>query len=158
MLRKLIGTIRRQPKHTRDNVALGIASTVTFVVAAVWLVNAPATFSGMLGVDTQENQTASFFDKMSEQTASVKDAFTDEDSPVASVKDLIAEYQSEIVATTSVQSESENTDVLGTTSSEQSGSQETQRFTTESTYETVEPKEVRIQTVSKSTTSTITNE
>jgi hypothetical protein len=158
MLRKLIGTIRRQPKHTRDNVALGIASTVTFVVAAVWMLNAPATFSGMLGVDGGEGQTANFFDKMSEQTAAVKEVFTAEDSPAASVKDLIADYQAEVSATTSAQSESENTAASATTSSPQSASQQPESFTTDSSYETDKPKEVRIQAISKATTSTTTNE
>jgi hypothetical protein len=81
MLSKLIGKLRRQPKKTRDNVALGIASTFTFVVAAFWLFNIPNTFTGMLSMDSQASeQTENFMDKMTEQTAAVKEALSTNDA------------------------------------------------------------------------------
>ena len=93
MLRKLIGNIRRQPKRTRDNVALGVASTVTFVVALVWVFNAPTMFSGLTGVGETAKKEGGFLDTISEQTAAVKDAFSSESAATESIKELIKEAQ-----------------------------------------------------------------
>jgi len=159
MLRKLIANIRRRPKQTRDNVAFGIASTVTFLVAFVWLVNAPSNFSGMLGVgDADGEQTGGFMEAVSAQTAAVKEAFTGDEAATESVKDLISEYRATGTSATSTQPGQATT-----SSSTRPAVQETQEtFTTESSYETAaemgQPREARIQVISKSTTSTTTAE
>jgi len=160
MLRKLIGNIRRQPKRTRDNVALGVASTVTFVVALVWVFNAPTMFSGLTGVGETAKKEGGFLDTISEQTAAVKDAFSSESAATESIKELIKEAQEpepSVVGGADVRTTS--TASIATTTSSSSASREAREaFTTESSYQSSEPKEVRIQTTPAATSSTTTQE
>lgn len=165
MVRKLIGKIRRQPRHVRENTALGIAASFTFVVAAVWLVNIPATFDGMLGVHKgSEDQMGSFFEKVSSQTAAVKDALAPEEDNPESLKALMDEYSTKtntdadsgttsaadlVVATSTSQQPMSTTSAPGPTS---------ESFTTQSTYESDAPKEVRIQVIKTPASSTAASE
>jgi len=152
MLSKLIGKLRRQPKKTRDNVALGIASTFTFVVASFWLFNIPNTFDGMLSMDSQSSeQTENFMERMGEQTAAVKEALSTNEAASESLKSLVNEYQA---AGTSTETAATSTLADTTTASSSSST----RSTSATTTSTPSQQEVRIQTITNSTTSTTTNE
>lgn len=159
MLRKLIGKIRRQPKQTRDNVALGVAATFTFLVAVIWLVSVPGSFGGQLSVgNSAETQTAGFFEQISDQAASVKEAFTAEDSATQSIKEMIEEYQKPDTTASSTQLTATSTATTTTPVPRPAPSQSAGSFTTDSTFEMQEPKEAHIQVVSKATTSTSTGQ
>jgi len=157
-MRKLIGKIRRQPKQRRDNIALGIASGCTFLVAAFWLFNVPDTFSGLLSAeDTQENSEAGFFDSLSSQAAAVKESFAGTDTATESLKELMNEYRASSTEETS-ESSTSPAPVRATSTATTTPPVVRPRFTTDSAYESEKPQTVRIQTVATSSTSTTPNE
>lgn len=159
MLRKLIGKIRRQPKRTRENISLGIAATFTLAVATVWLVNVPGTFNSMMNVNgSSKDSPEDFFNKVSSQTAAVKEALTPKDSTKESLKDLIEVYKADDSVASSTRSEQSSTASSSASSTRRFPAESAESFTSDTPYETEEPQEVRIQAVTKSTTSTATSE
>lgn len=76
---KLIQNLRRKPKAVRDNVALGVAGTVTTFVAFGWLVLGGIPFGSLDGtVAERESGTGAFSTIVSgvrEQTAALGDVF-----------------------------------------------------------------------------------
>jgi hypothetical protein len=158
---KLIGKIRRQPKSRRDNIAFGIASGFTFVIGALWLFNAPNTFSGVLSAtDANGNPEPSFFETISSQAAAVRESLRTDSSDGAeteSLKELMDEYRASSTQATSTQFRPVTASSTATSTSV-APAESFERFDTNTSYELGEPREVRLQVVPKATTSTTTLE
>jgi len=150
-MRKLIGNIRRQPKQRRANIAFGIAASFTLMVVAIWSVNVPDLFTGILSA--RENTEPGFFDQIGSQAAAVKDSLGEDGETTQSLKELMDGYRSSSTASSSIQQMSATSTPESTNSNEQR-----ETFTTDSSYESDQPKEVRIQTVTSATTSATTSE
>lgn len=85
MIKKTIGKLRRQPKKVREGIAFWFTCAFVFMVASVWLLNLPAQFADMRVVSSEEVETTqSFFEKLNNQTAAVRDSMTGADSESAS--------------------------------------------------------------------------
>jgi len=77
MIRRLIRNIRSKPKPVRDNIAMVIAGVFTFAVFSVWMYHSPARFVSLSGDSTltpDESGFSGFFDQVSGQFASLKEA------------------------------------------------------------------------------------
>jgi hypothetical protein len=98
MLKRAIRSLRNKPKTLRNNIAMGVAGLFTFGVFVVWQL-----FAGMLqdatpdGVLVQTEDAAgfsNFFDRLGDQAASVKKAFSeaveeaDDETVVESVSEV----------------------------------------------------------------------
>jgi hypothetical protein len=157
-MRKLIGKIRRQPKQRRANIAFGIATSFTFVVAAIWLFNVPNTFNGALSTAGSPDQAEEgFFDRLGSQAAAVKDSISSDSSVNESLKELMDEYSASSTQASSTQPALVSASSTGTTTSA-APRESFERFTTDTSYEAEKPREIRIQAVPKATTSTTTSE
>jgi hypothetical protein len=158
-MRKLIGKMRRQPKHRRDTIALGIASGFTLLVATIWLYNVPSTLNRALSTaDSPESREEGFFDTLGSQAAAVKESVPAAASIKESLKALVDEYRASSTQASSSQSAQVNASSSATTSQPVTSNESFERFTTDSSYESEKKPEVRIQTISKATTSTTTAE
>jgi|AntRauTorckE6833_2_1112554.scaffolds.fasta_scaffold31068_2 hypothetical protein len=160
-MRKLIGKIRRQSKQRRDNIAFGIAVSFTVVVVAIWMFNVPNTFSNVFSAkDSADDEKERFFDTLSSQAAAVKESFSEGNSSTTEpFKELMDEYRASSPPASSTQlTPAKASSTASTTPADPRESRE--QFTPGSSYEfkSETPREVRIQTVAKSTTSTTTNE
>jgi len=155
-MRKLIGRIRRQSKQTRDNIAFGIASGFTCVVVTMWLFTVPSMFSNVLtSADSAQSTQEGFFDKISSQAAAVKESIGSTESATDSLEELMAEYQSSSTQSTSEVALPNSASSTATTAPAMAKPRESfDSFTTDSKYESDQPREVRILAVPKSTTST----
>lgn len=159
-MRKLIGKIRRQPKPRRENIAFGIAASFTFLVVTIWMFNAPDRFNGVLStVDSSQNKEEGFFNTIGSQAAALKESLKetinvdDSATETDSMKKLMEEYRAPGTQGSSTQSAPINASSTATTSPKS-----VERFTTDSAYESETPREVRIQAVAQSTTSSTTRE
>lgn len=79
MIKRLLRNLRQKPKIVRDNIALGIASTFTFIVGSFWLYN----FSAIHGVNTasETKNTPAFsglFSDFKDQIATIKESAQNE--------------------------------------------------------------------------------
>jgi len=156
---KLIGKIRRQPKQRRDNIAFGIAASFTFAIVTIWMFNVPNTFSGVLSAtDSTGEKKAGFFDTLSSQAAALKESISADTSPEPeSLKELMDEYRASSSPASSTDSMQDRT-ASTTTTTPATPRESRERFSTDTSYETEEPREVRIQAVPQATTSTTTGE
>jgi len=77
MFRKTIAKLRQQPRGIRDAVSFWCAGGFAFVVALVWLFNAPERFSEIMVSDVDRPEQTSFFDEISSQVANVREAIPD---------------------------------------------------------------------------------
>ena len=97
MLRRLIRSIRRQPKPVRDQLALISAGVFTAVVAFVWVYHVPTKFAAlneqrqMTAHDTEGPSFSQLFGGMREQVAAVRDAFSADETEDTPVVDTAAE-------------------------------------------------------------------
>ena len=85
MIKKSLIKLRRQPKHVRNNVALGAAGAVTFAVFSIWAFNLPSVFEDK-NIGQAANVFSSIADEVEEKVGSVSDIVKTE-----SLKDFIEE-------------------------------------------------------------------
>jgi len=86
MLKRLIKTIRRQPKARRDSIAMGIAGTFTAFVFMVWIYNVPSQMSS-LSEEKETDSLPSFshlFSEVKSQASAVKANFSGTDEETSS--------------------------------------------------------------------------
>lgn len=152
MLRRLIRSVRKKSKGTRDNIALGIAVMFTGVVAVTWLYHWPMGAESMSAEVSQTTEKSAFADLFS----SFKDQFSELKEESASIKkeaeekSLASDLAPEPVATgapsVSYESSMENSST-GTIAS--------QTTTTSGQMESV-PQPIRIVTTHKPTSTATT--
>ena len=105
MIKRLIKNIRRQPKHTRDKIALGVAGSFTAVIFAVWVYNVPARLSAIS--QEHEKDTApvfsQLFDQIGSQLSSVKEAVSETGNATTSKVEAESkrQFESTLTATSS---------------------------------------------------------
>ena len=78
MIKRLLKTVRRQPKAVRDKIAMGLAGVFTALVATVWLYGSPDRFSASSELSTTESPPAfsQFFSNIGDQLAAVKESLS----------------------------------------------------------------------------------
>lgn len=78
MLKRLIRGLRRKPKIVRDNIALGMAAGVTFLVFTVWVYHMPSRMEAISERHAEDESQPIF----SQLVDGVKGAFSDESPTV----------------------------------------------------------------------------
>ena len=78
MLKELILKARRKPKHVRDNIAFGIAGSITAAICLVWLVVMPGQLAKKTtSVNDDHKVFSTFFNQLKDQVAGVKESMPD---------------------------------------------------------------------------------
>jgi predicted PurR-regulated permease PerM len=74
MIKSLLIKLRQKPKHVRQQVALGVATVFTSIVAIFWLTSLPNTVKSISSaVPEGANAFSSFTDKINDEIQTVKD-------------------------------------------------------------------------------------
>lgn len=80
MIKSLIKNIRRQPKATRDKIALGVAGLFTTAVFMIWLYHMPTKISSIAAEHQSDESSPGFsqlFKEIGGQISSVKEAISE---------------------------------------------------------------------------------
>lgn len=116
MLRRFITQLRHKPKAVRDNIALGVAGSMTAVVVLAWVLVTPENISTVASEARKQPGTfATLFNQIKEQTATVVESVT---AVKTAVDEEVAE-EATPVATSSESASVENSTITST--STQSG-------------------------------------
>lgn len=135
MLRRWVQKLRHKPKSVRDNIALGVAGSITAAILLAWVFVTPEKIGTV--ADSSEDRPGTFsllFDRIKDQTASIADSFN-------SVVNVAEEQSAD---TSTPENDSLATTTIATTS--------TTTAATASTTATTTIRTVRIATTTASTT------
>jgi len=152
MIRKTFGKLRQKPKTVRDTIAFWMAGGFVCVVALVWIYNAPARFSDLKLVDSENViPVKSFFEQMTDQVATVQESFTEVADAVVGTSSQTTGSATDGNETlgTMIESFRQNSQVQSTTTNSIAAS--STATSAASSADVVAPREVRIITTSSST-------
>lgn len=83
MVKQLLKDLRKKPKNTRDNIALGVAGFFTGIVAIVWMYHLPSMYSSVESKD--DDSFFGLFSDLKDQLATVEETKKVEPSPTSTV-------------------------------------------------------------------------
>jgi len=106
MIKSFLIKLRQKPKHVRQQVALGVASVFTAVVAIFWLTSLPDTVKVLSNAAPEgANAFSSFTDKINEQIEAAKENAPKVSTSTASTSQPLTDLAMEpLIATTTASS------------------------------------------------------
>lgn len=161
MIKRLIRTIRRQPKGKRDSIAMGIAGVFTAMVFMVWIYNMPERFASIAEKNSNDSSPgfSQLFSEVSSQASAIKASISGEEDIKAGFEEVEPESQTVdgfwSEATTSPILVAASTTVTSSPN-QASSTVSTSSSTPAQQPATVSPREVRIVTTSSSSLATTT--
>ncbi len=160
MLKRFLRDVRQKPKGVRDNIALASAAIFTALVFSVWLYHFPSKVETLVAREEAAKDDpafTSFFSGMKEQLANLQGA-KEEAVVVTTEEEVGSSYQDPFASTVAATSSLDS--FLFATSTPTSSSTTVVATTSQEAVPVLinAPREIRIITVSASTTATTSPE